>query len=109
MKIAAERIGWPTREMALLIADASPALWTGTLDIRVAVSGATTSEIPTPNRSVDGSTSMSVDGGGTRLTGFSISARQGAESDGMRASQRRPAAISSGPIVRNGRAPIRPA
>src|SRR2546423_2196896 len=109
MKITAARIGWPTREIALLIADASPALWTGTLDISVDVSGATTSEIPTPNRRVDGSTSTSVDGGGMRLAGFSINARHGADADGIRASQSRPAAISSGPILRNDRAPRFPA
>src|SRR6266550_1043304 len=72
MKIRATRMGWPTREMALLMADATPALWTGTLDMSVDVSGATTSEMPTPNSSIDGRTSISVDGGGIRLAGFSI-------------------------------------
>jgi len=95
--------------MALLIAEATPALWTGTLDMSVDVSGATTIVIPTPKSSMDGSTSTTVEAGGTRLAGLSTNARHGAEVDGIRASQTRPAAIRSGPMVRNGRAPMRPA
>ena len=48
MKITAARIGWPTREMALLIADPRPELRDGIELISVLVSGATTSEIPRP-------------------------------------------------------------
>ena len=50
----ADSSGWPIRLIALLIADASPAFETGTEPISVVVSGATTSEIPTPNSSDDG-------------------------------------------------------
>ena len=58
MKMTAERSGWPTREIALLIADASPALATGTELIRVLVSGATTRLIPRPNRMIPGRMSI---------------------------------------------------
>ncbi len=46
----ADSSGWPIRLMALLIADASPAFETGTDDMSVVVSGATTSESPDPER-----------------------------------------------------------
>src|SRR5436309_7406278 len=48
MNTAAMTSGWPTREIALLIADPSPARSTGTDAIRTVVNGATTMEIPAP-------------------------------------------------------------
>ena len=64
MKMTAARSGWPTREIALLIADASPELRTGTDPMSVVVSGATTSEIPSPNSSTAGRMSTRVETGG---------------------------------------------
>ena len=58
MKITAERSGWPTREIALLIAEAIPAFETGTELIRVLVRGATTMLIPRPNRMIPGKMSI---------------------------------------------------
>ena len=46
MKMTAPSSGWPTREIALLIADPSPEKRPGTEPISVLVSGATTSEMP---------------------------------------------------------------
>ena len=48
MKISAPASCGPTREMALLIADARPAWRPGTERIRAVVSGATMIEMPTP-------------------------------------------------------------
>src|SRR3954465_3186222 len=91
------------------MAEATPALPVGTLDMRVDVSGATTIEIPTPNSTIAGRTSMNVAAGGTRVDGSVTVACQAIDVAGSRVYQRRPLAISSGPATRNGRAPIRPA
>ncbi len=95
--------------MALLIADATPAFRTGTDDISVDVSGATTSDSPTPNSTMNGRTSTSTEPGGAIVAGSSNASRHGSEVAGIRANQARPAAMSSGPATRNGRAPYRPA
>src|SRR6266508_5916257 len=102
MKITADRSGWPTREIALLIAEPRPALRTGTELIRVLVNGATTSEMPTPNRRIAGSASISAPGGGTRLSGEPTWACQAGLVCGIRANHTRPAAIRIGPATRNG-------
>ena len=75
----------------------------------VLVSGATTSEIPSPNSRTYGSTSTSVDGGGMSVDGSLERACHGSVSAGIRASHSRPPAMISGPTTRNGRAPMRPA
>src|ERR1035437_7490445 len=103
MKITAARSGWPTREIALLTADARPALETGTELIRVLVRGATTMLIPIPNRMIPGSTSIRVSTGGTSPL------VQAALVDGIRARPSRPAALISRPAVRKRRLPSRPA
>src|SRR3954470_10142002 len=97
MKMTAATIGWPTRLIALLIADASPAFRVGADDISVDVRGATTIVIPAPNTSIAGRTSTSVDAGGTNDAGSEMSVRHGADVDGMRASQSMPPAMSNGP------------
>ena len=48
----------PTREMALLMAEARPALAIGTERMRAVVSGATSIVMPMPNRRTLGSRSM---------------------------------------------------
>ena len=48
MNTAAATSGWPTRDRALLIAEAMPELRTGTELMSAVVSGATSSEIPIP-------------------------------------------------------------
>src|SRR5690349_11980376 len=107
--MTADRSGWPTREIELLIAEARPALPTGIDDISVLVSGATTSEMPTPNSRIMGRMSTKVDVGGTNDEGLPIARRHGSVSAGMRASHRSPPAISNGPAMRNRRGPYRPA
>src|SRR3990172_8691465 len=64
MKIPAETSGWPTRDSALLMAEARPARSTGTEPMRVEVRGATTSEIPIPKSRTDGSGSTIAASGG---------------------------------------------
>ena len=60
----------PTRDTALLIAEPSPALRLGIEPMSVLVSGATTSEMPSPNVISAGSTSMNTDAGGISVDGF---------------------------------------
>ena len=50
MKMSAPSSGWPTRAIELLIADPSPEKRPEIEPISVLVSGATTSEMPSPNR-----------------------------------------------------------
>src|SRR5687767_5490788 len=93
--------GCPTREIELLIADASPALATGTDDMSVLVSGATTSDKPNPNRRIIGMMSIIVDAGGSQVLGSASASCQGAVSTGTRASHSRPSAMRIGPATRN--------
>ena len=107
-KISAPRRGWPTRDRALLIADPSPEWLAGIEPISVLVSGATTIEIPIPNRITAGRTSMSTSTGGMRVSGRPRSASHGAEDAGIRAYQSKAAAMMSGPATRKIRGPKRP-
>src|SRR3954471_3482820 len=109
MKMRAPRSGWPTREIELLIADPTPEYRPEIEPIKVLVSGATTKEIPRPNRSAYGRMSVIVSSGGMRLAGSLIDAFHGAESAGIREYHRRPVAIRSGPATRKRREPSRPA
>ena len=52
MKMIAPSSGWPTREIELLMADPIPEKRPEIEPISVLVSGATTHEIPSPNRIV---------------------------------------------------------
>jgi hypothetical protein len=105
----APRSGWPTREIALLIADPRPALRTGIEPISVFVRGATMQEIPRPNRMIDGKTSTRKPAVGASVEGWLSDARHGSDVAGILESQSRPTAMMSGPAVRKGRAPILPA
>ena len=64
MKIAAPASCGPTREIALLIAEARPELWPGTARINAVVSGATVIMMPIPKRMLPGSRSVTYDSGG---------------------------------------------
>ena len=96
-KITAPASWGPTREMALLIAEATPELRTGTLVMRAVVSGATIIASPNPKTICPGRKSTKYSAGGTqveRSPGFSTHAGLVA---GTRANQIIPAAISAGP------------
>src|SRR5947207_107645 len=109
MKMTAPRSGWPTREIALLIAEPSPALRVGIELISVLVRGATTHAMPTPKIRAKGRKSMRYPLEGRRVDGLSAWASQGVDDDGMRASQSDATAMRMGPIVRKTRLPRRPA
>src|SRR5664279_6449660 len=102
MKMIGEMSGVPTRETALLIAEAMPEFCTGTEPIRVVVSGATTSEMPTPNNTTAGRMSTIVENGGTMLARLSNRASHGALVTGTRAYQSNAMAMRIGPMVRKG-------
>jgi hypothetical protein len=108
MKTAAATSGWPTRERALLIAEAIPEFRTGTELISPVVSGATSSEIPMPKMIDAGSGPTSASIGGTSEPGLPRVAAHGAEVEPTVSHHSDPAAITSGPTTRNGRTPRRP-
>ena len=66
-KRSARTSGWPTREIALLIAEPIPAFATGIEPMSAVVRGATTSVIPIPKRRTEGSTSMRLEVGGAQV------------------------------------------
>src|SRR5690349_16123397 len=109
MNTAAITSGWPTREMALLIADPRPARSTGTEAISTVVNGATTSEIPAPNTMPARNGPRIVETGGTRGPGSVIEAGHGVEVGPTVSQIKVPAAMRIGPPTRNGRGPIRAA
>ena len=109
MKMSAPSSGWPTREIELLMAEPRPENRPGIEPISVLVSGATTSEMPSPLSSTAGRTSMKRSTGGMRVDGTAMAACQAAESTGTRAHHSVPSAISNGPASRNPRGPRRPA
>ena len=80
-KMIAPSSGWPTREIALLIAEPRPEDRAGMERMSVVVSGATTHEIPTPKRSIDGRISISESIGGIRRAGSSPAASHGGRVD----------------------------
>ena len=65
MNTVAATSGWPTRDRALLIAEAIPAFRTGTELISPVVSGATSSESPSPKTITAGMGPTSASIGGT--------------------------------------------
>src|SRR5262245_62740277 len=101
MNTSAPMSGWPTREIELLIAAPSPEKRPGTEPINVLVSGATTHEIPSPNRMAYGNTSMNTSTGGISVDGSVTDAVQAAESTGRRAYHRSANDIRIGPATRN--------
>src|SRR6476469_5359605 len=105
MKMIAPRRGEPTRDSELLMAEPRPENRLGMEPMSVLVSGATTSEMPSPNSTIEGRTSMNTSSGGRKVDGVSRAIAQGAELTGRREYQRRPDAMRSGPATRNRRAP----
>src|SRR5438128_579006 len=100
MKIAAPASCGPTREIALLIADARPELCAGTDRIRAVVSGATVIIRPMPKRIPPGSKSVTYERGGTNVAGLPGWKCQGALVAGMRANQSTPTAMNQrGPYL----------
>src|SRR5258706_14855342 len=100
MNTVAAISGWPTRDSALLIAEARPALRTGTEPMSAVVSGATSIEMPMPKMIVAGNGSVSTSNGGTRLAAFEISAGQACDVGGTRTHHQRPAGMTSRPATR---------
>ena len=96
------------RDSELLIADANPALRTGTEFISPVVSGATSSDSPTPNSSTPGSGPISASSGGVSELGFERLAVQPMDVAGTVSHHSSPTAITSGPATRNGRTPYLP-
>src|SRR5579864_4166109 len=109
MKISAPASCGPTREMALLIAEASPELWAGTEVISAVVSGATVIMMPMPKRIPPGSTSAKYDSGGMSDDGWLSTRCQPVLEAGKRAYQSTPSAMIAGPIAMNQRGPYLPA
>src|SRR2546429_5543962 len=105
MKIAAPASCGPTREIALLIADARPDLCPGTDRISAVVSGATVIIRPMPKRMPPGSKSVTYETGGTNVAGLPGWKCQGALVAGMRANQSTPSAMMAGPIGPHPRGP----
>src|SRR2546428_2902332 len=68
-KISAPASWGPTREIALLMADPSPALCAGTDRISAVVSGATRRQSPRPKIIPPGRISMTYDNGGKDVAG----------------------------------------
>src|SRR5256885_10853202 len=101
MKIAAPASCGPTREIALLIAEARPELCAGTDRIRAVVRGATVSIRPMPKRMPPGSKSVTYETGGTNVAGLPGWKCQGALVAGMRANQSTPSAMMAGAIALN--------
>src|SRR5947207_11640068 len=77
MNTAAMTSGWPTREIALLIAEPRPARSTGTEAMRTVVSGATTIEMPAPKITPARKGPRIVETGGTSVEGSVIEACHG--------------------------------
>src|SRR5438477_2433824 len=109
MKITAPASWGPTREIALLIADATPELRDGTLVMSAVVSGATMIESPTPKSSVAGRKSMNQLAGGRYVLGSPKLKSHAPVVAGTRRYQSVPRHMSAGPIAMNAFGPYRPA
>src|ERR1035437_27933 len=97
------------REMALLMAEASPELCDGTDVMRAVVSGATSIANPAPKTRLPGRKSTTYEPGGIKLEGWLGLRSHGWLDAGMRANHSAPTAINAGPAAMNHRAPKRPA
>src|SRR6266852_9390555 len=104
-KIKAPASCGPTREIALLMADPSPALCAGIDRISAVVRGATVMESPRPKMIPAGKRSMRYDNGGWNVAGFCGSRCQGMLVAGTRAYHRTPSAMISGPTAMKMRGP----
>src|SRR5207245_11534195 len=89
----------PTRDRALLIADASPALWGGTEVMTAVVSGATRMHRPMPRITDAGKISIQYEAGGRKLAGWSGRRTHAWLVTGMRANHRMPTAMMAGPAA----------
>src|SRR3989442_377586 len=99
----------PPREIALLMAEATPELRTGTLVMSAVVRGATIIARPSPKTTCPGKKSMKYSTGGiqvVRSLGLNIHAGLVA---GVRRNHRMPSAMSAGPAVMKKRGPRRAA
>src|SRR5260370_11740736 len=83
----------PTREIALLIADPSPALCAGTDRISAVVRGATSMHSPRPKMTPPGSRSVTYDSGGRKGEGACAASGQGGLGAGSRADPSAPTAL----------------
>src|SRR5256885_1485138 len=109
MKITAPASCGPTREIALLIADATPEFRAGTLVMSAVVSGATMIESPNPNSSVAGRKSTSQLVGGRYVPGSPNANSHGLVVAGTRRYQSVPRHMSAGPTAMNAFGPYFPA
>src|ERR1700694_1269279 len=109
MKISAPASCGPTRETALLIADATPELCTGTDLIKAVVSGATVMHMPIPKMIVPGRKSTKYEPGGREVEGSPGLSNHAALLTGTRLNQSTPSPAIAGPIAMNQRGPNRPA
>src|SRR5713226_443517 len=98
-KITAPASCGPTREIALLIADATPEFRTGTLVMSAVVSGATIIASPNPKMICPGRKSTKYSPGGSHVDGSPGRNTQAGLVEGTRANQRTPMAINAGPTV----------
>src|SRR5436190_14809538 len=109
MKITAPASCGPTREIALLIAEATPEFFAGTLVMSAVVSGATRIERPKPKSRLAGRKSTNQLAGGRNVLGSPKANSHGLVVAGTRRYQRVPTAISAGPIDMNAFGPYFPA
>src|SRR5437588_11012215 len=109
MKMTAPASWGPTRDMALLMADATPEFRGGTLVMSAVVSGATMIDSPKPNSSCPGRKSTSHVAGGSQLLGASNVNCHGVVVAGTRAYQSVPRHMRAGPTAMNTFGPYLPA
>src|SRR5437870_527567 len=109
MKITAPASCGPTREIALLIADATPEFLAGTLVMSAVVSGATRIESPKPKRRLAGRKSTNQLAGGRNVLGSPNAKSHGVVVAGTRRYQRVPTHISAGPMAMKAFGPYLPA
>src|SRR5207247_10617974 len=95
----------PTREIALLMADPSPELRTGTDLISAVVSGATMIIRPTPKMIEPGRKSLKYEAGGRYVLGLSGLSLHGALLAGTRANHSTPTAMIRGTAALKIRGP----
>src|SRR5450759_837733 len=93
--------------MALLIADPTPELCTGTEVMSAVVRGATIIVRPSPKINEPGRKSSRYERVGKYVLGSPERRRQGVLVTGTRASQRTPSALIAGPTARKRRGPWR--
>src|SRR2546425_3574186 len=98
-KITAPASCGPTREIALLIADATPELRTGTLVMSAVVRGATIIARPSPKMIWPGRKSTKYSLGGIQVDGSPGAKTQAGLVEGTRANQSTPIAMSAGPTL----------